>query len=58
MSIAIKFEAEAKYPIWIESGKDYKAWAKRIVFRAERGDKTISVLQLNFAKEALNVEVN
>lgn len=58
MSITIKFEAEAKFPIWMESGKDYKAWAKRIVYRAERGDKTISVLQLNFAKEALNSQEN
>lgn len=33
---------------------DHKRWAKRIIERADQGDKTISVLQLKFAKEALS----
>lgn len=56
MSIAIKLEAEAKYPIWTQTGKDYRAWAKRLLYRAEKGDKTVTVLQVSFAKEALNIE--
>jgi hypothetical protein len=32
---------------------DHKLWAKRIVERDKRGDKTLTVLQVRFAKEAL-----
>ena len=46
MSLAIKFEADAKYPVWTTQGQDHKAWAKRILYRAERGDRDITVLHL------------
>lgn len=56
MSLAIKFEADAKYPVWTTQGQDHKAWAKRILYRAERGDKDITVLQVAFAKEAMSIK--
>lgn len=34
---------------------DHKLWAKRILERAERGDKALSSLQVSFAKMALDV---
>lgn len=33
---------------------DHKAWAKRILERLARGDKTLSMVQIQFAKEAMN----
>lgn len=39
-----------KYPF---RGIDHLAWAKRINFRYIFGDKTLTAIQINFAKEAL-----
>lgn len=36
--------------------KDEKAWARRIMDRHERGDKTLSALQIRFAKIALGIK--
>lgn len=35
-------------------GIDHKRWAKRIMERHKNGDKTLSMIQIQFAKEALN----
>lgn len=54
MSAQIRMEAEAKFPVWLTDGKtDYRAWAKRIAYRVERGDATVSLIQKQFATEAL-----
>jgi hypothetical protein len=37
----------------VASKVDHKLWAKRIMERHKRGDKTLSTIQINFAKEAL-----
>lgn len=55
MSHAIRYEAEAKYPLNTTLGRDYKAWAKRIIHRFERGDKALMPIQITFAHEALDM---
>lgn len=55
MSAVLRSEAEAKYPYRNTAGVDYKAWAKRIIYREERGDKDLLMVQVRFAKEALNI---
>lgn len=55
MSHAIRYEAEAKYPCVTTQGRDFKAWAKRIVHRFQRGDKTLMQCQIQFAHEALEI---
>ena len=57
MSYQLKYEAEAKYPMQTTNGCDYKAWAKRIVYRAERRDKSLIWVQILFAYQALDMEV-
>lgn len=57
MSAVIKGEAEAKYPTKTNSGIDHKAWAKRFVYRAERGDKNLLPIQVQFGYQALDLEV-
>lgn len=57
MSTTIRLEAEAKFPYLLTGEqRDHKAWAKRILHREMRGDKELSALQVNFAKQAMNVE--
>ena len=56
MSYLIQSEAEAKYPVHSAQGSDHKAWAKRIIYRLERGDNTLIPVQIQFAKEALGIE--
>lgn len=57
MSTVIRNEAEAKYPTKTSTGIDYKAWAKRFVYRAERGDKDLLHVQILFAYQALELPV-
>jgi len=57
MSAVIRAEAGAKYPTKTSAGIDYKAWAKRFVYRAERGDKGLLPIQVLFAYQALDLEV-
>ncbi|ALK96993.1 hypothetical protein AB595_04820 [Massilia sp. WF1] len=47
--------AAARYPYNTAAGYDYKAWAKRIVWRHETGDKTLLPIQIKFAQEAMGV---
>lgn len=57
MSRVLESEAWAKYPNATADGKtDYKAWAKRFVYRAERSDKSLLRVQVDFAYEALELE--
>lgn len=51
----IRDEANEKYPTVTAAGTDHKAWAKRIVYRDEKDDKTLSHIQVKFAREALGL---
>lgn len=35
---------------------DPKEWAKRIMYRFEKGDKTVNLVQIQFASEALGIK--
>lgn len=54
MSTAAYCEAAAQFPYLTTAGHDHLAWAKRILLREERGDKTVTPIQIRFAREALN----
>ena len=47
--------AEARYPLLTVNGRDEKAWAKRILYRNDLRDKTLLPIQVQFAKQAMNV---
>lgn len=55
MSRHIQDDANARYPAVSVNGRDYKAWAKRIVYREEQGDKAVTPIQIKFAREALDM---
>jgi len=57
MSDVLRYEAEAKYPFKTKSGEDYKAWAKRFIYRAERNDKELLPIQIKFAYQAMDLPV-
>jgi len=57
MSLAIRLAAESKYPLNNSLGRDYKAWAKRIIYRFEHGDKTLLNIQIPFAYAAMELPV-
>ena len=54
MSLQIELEAAARIPVVTEAGRDFKAWAKRIIWRQEQGDKDLLMIQVKFATEAMN----
>jgi hypothetical protein len=46
-------EAAAKFPLNLADDRlDHHAWHKRIMYRYERGDKTLLAVQIQFAREA------
>ena len=49
-------EARAQHPTNTAQGRDYKAWAKQIMYREQRGDTELTSIQVNFAKQALDIE--
>ncbi len=53
MSVQLQHEAAAKFPYNTPGGYDYKAWAKRILWRHEQSDKELLAIQVKFAQEAL-----
>lgn len=53
MSLQLELEAAARFPIVTETGRDFKAWAKRILWRQEHGDKDLLMIQTKFAAEAM-----
>lgn len=55
MTYQIRAEAEAKYPVNTSQGRDFKAWAKRIVYRHEKGDKTLMTCHIHCAFIALDI---
>ncbi|UOD28763.1 hypothetical protein INH39_25480 [Massilia violaceinigra] len=58
MSRAYELEAAAKFPMNTTNGRDYKAWAKRILHRDERGDKTLLSIQVKFARTAMGLDAD
>lgn len=56
MSAQLQSEAAAQFPYRTTTGFDYKAWAKRIVYRDDRGDKELTSLQVKWAREALEAK--
>lgn len=56
MTHALRAEAEAAYPLHTVERTDHKAWAKRIMYRYERGARDLSPIQVDFAHEALGIE--
>jgi hypothetical protein len=55
MTYATRLEAEALYPCVTSAGRDFKAWAKRIVYRHEHSDKSLYNIQIPFAYAALGM---
>lgn len=54
---ALEDAALAQYPKdFVGGGRDYKAWAKRILYREEHGDKSLLSVQIKFAQMAMNVQ--
>lgn len=56
MSLQIQLEAKARYPLVTNAGRDDKAWAKRILWRREQGDKDLMPIQVRFAEEAMGMQ--
>jgi hypothetical protein len=56
MSQVLEMEAEARHPLIIKGERDKKAWAKRIMYRADRGDSDLKKAQIAFAKAALETK--
>ena len=55
MSLRLQAEAAERYPVNTVAGRDYKAWAKRFIYRLESGDKTLMAVQILFAKQAMGI---
>lgn len=47
--------ASAAHPDWIGTTRDHKAWAKRILFREQHKDATLLPIQVQFAKQAMEI---
>lgn len=56
MSAMLEAEAAAKFPFRHSAGVDCKAWAKRFIYRFERGDKSLLPVQITFAQMALDIK--
>jgi hypothetical protein len=54
MSLQLEYEAAARFPANTPTGRDFKAWAKRILWRQEQGDKDLLMVQIKFATEAMD----
>lgn len=52
----LREEAAEKYPYNTPAGCDYKAWAKRILWREAQGDKDLLAIQVKFAQEAMDIK--
>lgn len=49
-------EAAERYPVVTTAGRDLLAWAKRIVWRDRMGDKSLTMIQVQFAYQALGID--
>lgn len=48
-------ESRAAHPTNTSHGRDYKAWAKQIMYRERRGDNGLLAIQVSFARIALGI---
>lgn len=48
-------DARAIYPFNSTKGLDHKAWAKRIMYREQKGDNSLLSVQVKFAQIALDL---
>lgn len=48
--------ASAAHPPYVNGQRDEKAWARRIMYRAERQDQLLMPIQVDFAKRALDIK--
>jgi hypothetical protein len=49
-------QAAALHPIVTAAGRDLRAWAKRIVWRHQNKDRDLTMIQIQFAYQALGME--
>ena len=56
MSTYLINAAKERHPFITSNGYDYKAWAKQIICRLEKDDKTLLTVQIKFAHMALDIE--
>lgn len=56
MSRNLHAEAFGVHPTLTHAGRDEKAWAKRIVWRQENGDRDLMPIQIQFARQALDIK--
>lgn len=58
MSAKLEAEAKEQYPNVRHDGAiDHKAWARRFIYRAERGDRDLLPIQIQFAYAAFELPV-
>lgn len=55
MSSPVRFDPATARPAGSSAGVDNKDWARKILAREARGDKTLLPIQVRFAREALDV---
>lgn len=56
MSLQLEQEAAAKFPTYNGDVRDFKAWAKRFVWRDQMKDRDLTSIQIEFAYQALGIE--
>ncbi|HWU84476.1 MAG TPA: hypothetical protein VN028_03975 [Rhodocyclaceae bacterium] len=49
-------EATEKFPFNTPAGYDFKAWAKRILWRHEQQDPELLAVQIKFAADAMGIK--
>jgi hypothetical protein len=49
-------QAAERYPVVTATGRDLTAWAKRLVWRDRMGDKSLTMIQIQFAYQALGID--
>lgn len=51
-------QAADQFPYLLAGGQyDHKAWAKRIIYREERRDSSLMPIQVQFARQALDMTI-
>lgn len=58
MSFVLRAEASAKFPFRMATHTDHKCWAKRILYRHEKNDSSLTQTQVMFAKQAMGIPLD
>lgn len=56
MNSPVRFDAATARPAPAPAGVDHKEWARKILARAARKDKSLLPIQIAFARQALDVK--